>query len=73
MPFSRRSLAAISRMRRLARTMACFRSSVAAVSVSHGPRSRRADSSSMAIALATSPAEWPPMPSATAATGAWLR
>ncbi len=37
------------------------------------PRSPRAVSSSMAMALATSPALWPPMPSATAATGLALR
>jgi hypothetical protein len=73
MPLSWRSLDAISRMRRLARRTACLRASVAAVSFSHGPRSRRAESSSMAMALATSPARWPPMPSATAATGCWLR
>jgi hypothetical protein len=73
MPLSRRSLAAVSRMRRLARRIACLRSSVAAVSFAHGPWSRRAASSSMAMALATSPALWPPMPSATAATGWELR
>jgi len=73
MPFSLRSLAAISRMRRLARRIACLRSSVASVSFAHGPRRPRAASSSMAMALATSPALWPPMPSATAATGLELR